>query len=101
MRSLTAVAVLTLCGCASSGTNVAAAARPATQTVGVGSLGTSGTSSGNLTIAPSGGPNVNTLDFPVDKVWRILPAAFDSLGIPVARIDPASKVMGNDGLKIR
>jgi hypothetical protein len=37
--------------------------------------------------------------FPVDQVWRVLPAVFDSLGIPVTLLEPARRVIGNPGFK--
>jgi len=82
-----------MAACASGGAGTAAARTPITQSVGVGS--------DRLTISPGGGPNINTLDFSPDKVWRILPAAFDSISVPVNHVDPASKSIGNSGFKIR
>lgn len=100
MRSVMSVALAALCGCASSGTNVAGTSPlPMSQTVSVAG-GASG-SGGSITISPGGGPNVNTLAFPADQVWRAMPAAFDSLAIPVTRLDPATMVIGNEGFKIR
>lgn len=93
---LALAAAVAASGCASSsGGGTAATARPMTQSIGV-----SGTSD-RLAIAPSSGPNTNALDFPPDRIWRVLPAAFDSIAVPVARIDPASRVIGNEGYKIR
>jgi len=52
-------------------------------------------------MAGSDAPNVHTLPFAPDQVWRALPAAFDSLGIPIETLDPAKRSMGNSGFKVR
>jgi len=44
---------------------------------------------------------VHTLQYPVDKVWRALPAVFDSIGIPIAMLEPASRTIGNEAFKTR
>jgi hypothetical protein len=51
--------------------------------------------------AAADGPTIHTTAANVDRVWRVLPAAFDSLGIPVTRVDPKLKIIGTEGLKIR
>ncbi len=80
-------------GCATSPSSVGTA-RPATQTVG-------SEASGAIRIAPGSGPDVATLPFAIAKVWTALPIAMDSLGIPVAQLDPATHVIGNSSFKIR
>lgn len=85
--------LLALAACSSGGTVVSTAAVPQ-------SLGVSGTSD-RMTIGPSSGPHRNTLDAAVEDVWRALPAAFDSIGVPVGRVDLGNKLIANDGLKIR
>jgi len=45
--------------------------------------------------------NVHTLAAAPDQVWRTLPAVFDSLGIPVATLDAAKRIIGNSGFKVR
>ncbi|MEA3244625.1 MAG: hypothetical protein U9Q74_00570 [Gemmatimonadota bacterium] len=94
-----AIPVLFLVGaaaCASSST-VGGSTRPVSQDISIGAGG----SGDRLTIAPSSGPNVNTLDFAPDRVWKVLPAAFDSVAVPIAHLDPATKTIGNEGFKIR
>lgn len=54
-----------------------------------------------LTVSAGDGPHTSTLAFTPEQVWRALPAALDSLGVPVTRIDPATRTIGNDGFKIR
>lgn len=95
-----AIAALAACASGNPGNPAVAGgssigAAPALQSVGV-----AGTSD-RMTIAPGSGPNLNTVAAAVDQVWRALPAAFDSVGIPVTRMDPAGKVIGNDAFKIR
>jgi hypothetical protein len=38
---------------------------------------------------------------PLQTVWRILPTAFDSVGVALTLIDPKKHVMANEGFKIR
>lgn len=38
---------------------------------------------------------------PVDVVWRALRTSYDSLGIPVTRVDVSERVVANDGVKLR
>ena len=80
--------------CASSSGGAATSARPATQTVGRGDIGT-------LVMSNSGGSDVFKVPHSADAVWKVLPSVFDSLAIPVNSIDPASKEIGNSALKIR
>ena len=93
-RSAKMLWLLLGCACASGGASTGGrAAMPQ-------SIGVSGTSD-RLTIGPSGGPNFNSLEHTVDQVWAVLPAAFDSVGVPIARVDAATKSIGNEGFKIR
>jgi len=78
--------------CASTSTTTSS---PASQSIGVSGM------AGRLTINPGSGPSTSSLPATVDQVWRVLPAAFDSLGIPVTQVDPVKRVMGNPGFKLR
>lgn len=91
--TLVPLALLILAACTSGGTVVGAA--PAPQSIGVAG------SSDRLTIAPSSGPHLNTLNAPADIVWATLRAAFDSVGMPVGRLDAGNKIIANDGIKVR
>jgi hypothetical protein len=91
MRKYTLLLFMTLAGCASTSTS--SAPPPAPQTVAL-----SGT---NLRIYGNDESNVHTIPFSVDQVWRALPAVFDSLGVPVATVDPKTRTMGNSGFKLR
>ncbi len=93
MRFLPAVALLATAACA-SGSSVGAS-RPVSTSIGMTG------SSDRLTISPSTGPNVNTLAHAADAVWRVLPAAFDSVSVPATRVDARTKTIGNDGFKVR
>lgn len=93
LAPLALLALLVLAACAASGTVVSTASAPQ-------SFGVAGTSD-RMTIAPSSGPHLNALEASVDNVWRALPAAFDSIGVPVGRLDAGNKIIANDGLKIR
>jgi hypothetical protein len=79
--------------CASSSTT-SAGIKPATQMVG-------GEGIGSLILAGNGASDVMKLTYSADAVWRVLPAVFDSLKIPLNSVDPATKEIGNTALKTR
>jgi hypothetical protein len=94
MRVLTVLPALALAACASS--SAAPAASSTTATIrGGGAIG------GSLTMAQTNAPNVSSVSFPMDQVWKVLPAAFDSLAVPLGIIDPVKHIIGNEGFKIR
>lgn len=45
--------------------------------------------------------STHTLAVTPDQVWKLLPGVLDTLGIPVGTLEPASRTIGNSGLKIR
>jgi len=92
MRAAAVLLVATLAACASSGSGSGSGSSPHTVLVPGGP---------DLRISGTDASNVHTLAYPVDQVWRALPATFDSIGVPVAAIDPAKRTMGNEGFKIR
>ena len=93
MRVFTAVAsVVALAGCASSS---ALPERTDTRTIEIQGV------AGKLTTSSSSSASVASVSAPLDQVWRMLPALFDSLAVPVALIEPAKHVIGNEGFKIR
>lgn len=73
---------------------------PATtaQTVRVSSASMGSTSA---RIVPSGGPNILRVEASVDRIWKALPAIYDSLAIPLTVHDPRNRVIGNEGMVIR
>lgn len=82
-------------GCASSGQGSTAGTSIETTRVAT----SSGTTT--LTSVSSVQPGFVSLEFPIEVVFRALPVAYDSIGIPVGRVDTASHVVGNDGYKLR
>jgi hypothetical protein len=47
----------------------------------------------------SDGAKVSTVDYPLERVWRVLPSVFDSLGIALTDLDPSQHQLGNAGMK--
>ena len=95
MRSLATLSVaLMLAGCAS---NQSTREVPTQQSVHV----STSTGTGALTVVSSSGPNVTTMRATMDELWRGLPKVYDSLSIPLTVIDERTRVIGNEGFKIR
>ena len=92
---LSAIALATMSGCASSATSAVAGASVETTRVAT----TTGTTSVTMTSTVT--PGLVTLEFPIADVWRALPVAYDSIGIPVGKMDTLSRVVGNEGYKLR
>jgi hypothetical protein len=93
MRSPLFVPLALLAACASGGGNVPLGG--AEQTINLAD-GTGGV----LRMRGSDGARVSSIAAPIDKVWRVLPAVFDSLGIALTDINPATHLMGNGGMKV-
>ncbi len=94
-RAFVAGVAVALCGCATASSTPAA--NGAIQQVRVATpMGET-----NLAMSSETSPNVAQLSAPIDRVWAQLPAAYDSLGIPVGMANSSSHVIGNNGLKIR
>lgn len=93
---MTAAFSVAVAACANNPSGGSAPA-PASQAVGV--MGPSGNT--GITIAGSNSSHVQTLPYSVDLVWRALPAAFDSIGVPVAQVDAGTKTIGNPGYSVR
>lgn len=106
MRSLLACPlVLTLLACASTGGG-------ADGTADAGSAGSAAPAPATMRVATPGGnlnirvrPDEMRSSFivaaPIDRVWRALPATFDSLGIPGAVVDAAARRYGSTGFRVR
>lgn len=105
MRSSVLLLVAAITACAStpgdtprsgSGTTVQRQAAGATL---VGPQGTSGSHDYSTTVA------LETKSYPVAvepaAIWGALPAAYQSLGIPLAALDSATMTVGNPGLAVR
>jgi hypothetical protein len=89
-----AIVLIVVSGCASSASSVA---QTSVETARVAT--TTGTTSVTMTSTVS--PGLVTLQFPVEDVWRALPVAYDSIGIPVGKVDTLTRVVGNQGYKLR
>lgn len=85
--------VIGLTACASSS---AAPTRTSTETLRV--LGSEG---GAVTLTSSTVANVSHVPFTVEQVWGVLPAIYDSLGIPISTLDATERAIGNAGLNLR
>lgn len=102
---LTSLLALPLLACASTGggsadvpgTPPAGSAAPAPTTMRVSTPG------GNLNIRvrPDEMRSSFIVAAPIDRVWRALPATFDSLGIPGAVVDAAARRYGSTGFRVR
>jgi hypothetical protein len=95
MRQVLALLVVALGACASGNTPPRV---DAPETVHI-SGGGGGTIQMNTT--PTTAANVATIPAAIDAVWRALPLAYDSLGIPRNTIDPRNHILGVSGVKIR
>ena len=54
-----------------------------------------GGGAGGLTIRASDGAQVNQLPYPIARVWAVLPAVYDSLGLTLSEVDPSTHVIGS------
>jgi len=96
MRLAMLLSLALVVGCSSSGTVQSA---PAPQTVRVGGGG-----GGAITMGMSASPtssHATTLSAPMADVWRALPAAYESLNIPLSMIDSTTRLVGNSGFNAR
>src|SRR5262245_16315534 len=96
MRFGVLAGVVLLAACAPSGSSTSPA--PATQTIRVGGGGGAGA---ELRLSGGNAPHSSTLAFAPDKVWLVLPAVLDSLGISVATIEPTKHLTGTSSFKVR
>jgi hypothetical protein len=97
MRGIILIGIVALSGCASSN---AAPGSASTETARVvGSVGEGTVHAISTGSAPISG--TTTIAAPADKLWRALPAVYDSLGIPRSVIDASSLLIGNRGLQVR
>ena len=92
---LTAAALAIATGCAKSTdlTPVGTSTRPVTIVSGAGSV--------DLHIRQDDPSNERVLELPLETVWRLLPAVYDSLGVDVTTVNISGRLFGADGVKIR
>jgi len=100
MRGFMLVCLAAAVGCASGTASSGGAGSTGTvpQTVRV-VTGTSTNLSASMMNSPSA--NGGTVAFPEERVWAVMRTVYDSLGIPVAAFDPASKTIGNNSLRLK
>ena len=92
MRSVVAFVVLASAACASSHPG---SSRPTSESVRV--ISESGM---NIRMAGPDGATTGTVPFSPERVWTVLPAVYDSLGIPIATVDSKRFLIGNTGFKL-
>ena len=94
MRHIAMLSMLVLLSaCASSGTAPGRAPSETLRVIGAGG--------GAVTLTSNTNASVSSVPFPVEQVWRVLPAVYDSLGIPITTLDGAQRIVGNSGMKLR
>lgn len=94
MRAVVAFAALTVTACASSHPETA---RPTSESVRV----VGDVAGGSIRMAGGDGVSATTVAFAPDKVWGVLAAVYDSIGIPIGTVDSKRMVIGNTGFKLR
>jgi len=92
MRGAVALVVLASTACASSHPG---SSRPTSESVRV--MGETGRT---IRMAGSDGASVGSVPFTPERVWTVLPAVYDSLGIPIATVDSKRFLIGNTGFKL-
>jgi len=91
VRALLVVSLLGMLACA-SGKSDPGTVQPTSVPMVMGS---------NLRVSPINRPHTTTLAVPLDRVWKALPVAYDSLGLPLTVLDSKRHLIGNQGFKIR
>jgi hypothetical protein len=91
VRTAQSVLTLVLSACASSTSS--STLTPAPQSMQI--------AGSTVTVSGSDGSSLHIVPFAPDRVWRMLPSVFDSLGVPVGTLDAAKRTMGNSGFKVR
>ncbi|MCA0377037.1 MAG: hypothetical protein LCH84_15405 [Gemmatimonadetes bacterium] len=92
--TLLCLASLTALAACASGNAGSTSRAPVTQTIG-------GAGVGRATITTTTEADVMTLPFDADMVFRVLPSLYDSLGVQINTVDPARRMIGNNGFKLR
>ncbi len=93
MRRLLSIGLVSMAACAA---NPAPGTTPVEQSIAIVGAGTS-----SLNVVSAAGTSTHEFAFPVDRVWKIMPAVFDSIAVPVTVLDPRSYTIGNQGFKVR
>ncbi|HEX6051397.1 MAG TPA: hypothetical protein VFZ21_19090 [Gemmatimonadaceae bacterium] len=95
MRRPVPVVLLIIAACSSTSSQPGEGLPGRSQTAAVRDAG-----GGVLRINPGDDAARSSIAAPLETVWKSLPAAFDSLGIPVNAVDPAIKAFGNSGFEL-
>ena len=61
----------------------------------------SGGASTTLAITSSTTSSVKSVPATAERIWSVLPAVYESLGIPITDRDPAARTIGNTSYKVR
>lgn len=97
MRRVLSLSVILLTACASSQGSSAPPMPEQTVRIPLSGGGTATT----LAIAQSTSPSVKMVPASAKRIWSVLPAVYDSLGIPVTDRDAAVHTIGNSSFKVR
>ena len=92
MRRIVLMFAATLAGCA---TGHSGTVQPSSESVRI-----VGSSNSNLRMAPGEGAKETVIPASTDRVWKVLPAIYDSLGIEIDNLDEARRVIGHSGMKL-
>src|SRR4051812_41974930 len=84
-------------GGACAGGSTTTTSRPETMRV----VNGAGTATGQFTMNATNSASVTKVAMPIDRVWRLMPAVYDSLKIPLTTLDGAKHFVGNEGMKVR
>jgi len=95
MRLFSLVLLAGAAACASTPPGSTASPQPQTVTV-------AGSSSSTFRVGGvADATGSATVPYALEQVWRVLPFVFDSIGIPVAAMDPAKRTLGNESFRVR
>lgn len=99
MRIPALALVLTTAACASStATQATTASTPETERTSI--PGASVRSSGGLRLDATPVARLDTLWVPLDRIWRVLPAVYGLIDIPIERFNAETNEIGNSSLKL-
>lgn len=101
MRRLASLCVVSVVACAGSNATPEASPAPVEQHVQISTAGSQTSLGSSLNLVPSSGLTSHHFAAPIEQVWKVLPAVFDSLGVPVGLLDPRAHAIGNNGFKVR
>ncbi|MDQ3697037.1 MAG: hypothetical protein M3373_03285 [Gemmatimonadota bacterium] len=61
----------------------------------------SGGSTSSIGMVAGASENERTINAPPDRVWEMLPAVYEALGVSATTIVTSDRIVGNDGLRVR